>query len=186
MEDKRLKQRLIGAIVLVSLGVIFIPMLLKGPDSLDTPILTTNIPPKPDRKTEIIPLKPLPPRPQQMPITSIPVEQDSPKAHPEAEKPSPVSPPEAPAKADNSTAAKPDLKGWLVQVGSFSRKANAMSLQDRLRKQGYAAYVEAYETKNGARYRVRVGPELSEEKSKATASSLKRKMGIDGFVLHQN
>jgi len=190
MEDKRLKQRLIGAIVLVSLGVIFIPMLLKGPDTLDTPILTTNIPPKPDRKTEVIPLKPLPPRPEQSPISSIPVEKDSPSVKPEADTPSPVSKPvEKPAPASKPPVAddisKAELNGWVVQVGSFSRKSNALSLQETLRKKGYAAYVEAYQAKSGTRYRVRVGPELSEAKSKDTASSLKRELGIDGFVLHQ-
>lgn len=185
MEDKRLKQRLIGAIVLVSLGVIFIPMLLKGPDSLDTPILTTNIPPKPDRKTEVIPIKPLPPRPASKAITSVPVEKDSPKVVPEPEAAAPVKPEKQDKpKPDQADAA--DLKGWVVQVGSFSRKSNALSLQDRLRHKGFSAYVEAYQGKNGVRYRVRVGPELDESKSKATASSLKREMGIDGFVLHQN
>ena len=42
-----LKQRLVGAIVLISLGIIFIPMLLTGTDSLTTGELPTNIPPKP-------------------------------------------------------------------------------------------------------------------------------------------
>jgi DedD protein len=183
MEDKRLKQRLIGAIVLVSLGVIFIPMLLKGPDTLDTPILTTNIPPKPDRKTEVIPLKPLPPRPDKSPITSIPVEKETPAVKPEPAPPAAESKPAA--KADKPANNLADLQGWVVQVGSFSRKSNALSLEGRLRKKGYSAYVEAYEAKSGTRYRVRVGPELSEGKSKATAASLKREMGIDGFVLHQ-
>lgn len=187
MEDKRLKQRLIGAIVLVSLGVIFIPMLLKGPDTLDTPIITSNIPAKPDRKTEVIPLKPLPPRPEQAPITSLPVEQDTRAVKLEAEKSeAPVNKPAEPAtKEAQAKSLAPDLSGWVVQVGSFSRKANALSLQDRLRNKGYTSYVEAYQAKSGTRYRVRVGPELSEEKSKATAASLKRDMGIDGFVLQQ-
>ena len=105
---------------------------------------------------------------------------------PEAQKPeTPVSKPAEPATKTPADKGQPDLSGWVVQVGSFSRKSNALSLQDRLRKKGYAAYVEAYQAKNGTRYRVRVGPELSEEKSKASASSLKREMGIDGFVLHQ-
>ncbi|WP_455221275.1 SPOR domain-containing protein [Kaarinaea lacus] len=42
-----LKQRLIGAIVLISLGIIFIPMLLTGKGELTTGELPTNIPPKP-------------------------------------------------------------------------------------------------------------------------------------------
>jgi len=42
-----LKQRLVGAIVLISLGIIFIPMLLTGTGGLTTGDLPTNIPPKP-------------------------------------------------------------------------------------------------------------------------------------------
>ena len=42
-----LKQRLVGAIVLISLGIIFIPMLLTGKGELTTGELPTNIPAKP-------------------------------------------------------------------------------------------------------------------------------------------
>ena len=42
-----LKQRLVGAIVLISLGIIFIPMLLTGTGGLTTGEMPTNIPPKP-------------------------------------------------------------------------------------------------------------------------------------------
>ncbi|HEY5603744.1 MAG TPA: SPOR domain-containing protein [Gammaproteobacteria bacterium] len=42
-----LKQRLVGAIVLISLGIIFIPMLLTGKGELTTGGLPANLPPKP-------------------------------------------------------------------------------------------------------------------------------------------
>ena len=49
VEPVRIKQRVIGAIVLVSLGVIFIPMLLNSERSLDDgmPVFGSNIPSKP-------------------------------------------------------------------------------------------------------------------------------------------
>ena len=196
MEDKRLKQRLIGAVVLVSLGVIFIPMLLKGPDSLDAPIFTSNIPAQPEqRKTEIIPLKPLPPRPANIPITAIPVEVEINRPQPEvAVTPAKPVSPKTEVAAEPMTESKPntrpvlsqpttELSGWAVQVGSFSSKNNALRLQKRLRAKDYAAFVEAYQAKSGVRYRVRIGPELSSDKAKALASRLKREMGIDGLVL---
>lgn len=197
MEDKRLKQRLIGAVVLISLGVIFIPMLLKGPDSLDAPIFTSNIPQQPEqRKTEIIPIKPIPPRPDNIPIMAIPVEVDSaipqPESQPEDNKPAAVTmeePPVVTSKPDSAATAptenilSTDLSGWAVQVGSFSSKKNALALQQRLRDKQYAAFVEAYQAKSGVRYRVRIGPELSADKAKQLASKLKREMGIDGLVL---
>lgn len=42
-----MKQRLIGAIVLISLGIIFIPMLLTGRGNVTTGESTSNVPPKP-------------------------------------------------------------------------------------------------------------------------------------------
>lgn len=194
MEDKRLKQRLIGAIVLISLGVIFIPMLLKGPDSLDAPIFTSNIPQQPEqRKTEIIPLKPLPPRPDNIPILAIPVEVDTHAPKPETDRSSQATAPviklATPAEKRDTdkpaTVATPpaDLSGWAVQVGSFSSKNNALALQKRLRAKDYAAFVEAYKAKSGVRYRVRIGPELSADRARDLATKLKSEMGIDGLVL---
>ncbi|HET8700156.1 MAG TPA: SPOR domain-containing protein [Nitrococcus sp.] len=45
--EQRAKQRLIGAVVLVALGVIFIPMLLKGPVERDRSSIPVEIPPQP-------------------------------------------------------------------------------------------------------------------------------------------
>ena len=52
--DQMLKQRLIGAIVIISLAVIFIPMILEGPDDELSP-RTQNMPPPPtiDYQTEV-------------------------------------------------------------------------------------------------------------------------------------
>jgi DedD protein len=52
--DQMLKQRLIGAIVIISLAVIFIPMILEGPDDALSP-RTQDMPPPPtiDYQTEV-------------------------------------------------------------------------------------------------------------------------------------
>ncbi|MFP4130897.1 SPOR domain-containing protein [Thiohalospira sp.] len=67
MEPDRLKQRLVGAAVLVALAVIFVPMLLSGPDPLDQLVMEDNIPERPaDRsRREVIDLdEEPPPRPE--------------------------------------------------------------------------------------------------------------------------
>ena len=51
MEEGRLKQRLVGAIVLVALGVIFIPMLLSGGRDMEMPVFGSNVP---ERTKEIL------------------------------------------------------------------------------------------------------------------------------------
>ena len=56
-----LKQRLVGAIVLISLAIIFIPMLLTGKGELTTGEVPTNIPPKPLYEIQapaVLPLEP--------------------------------------------------------------------------------------------------------------------------------
>lgn len=60
MQDSSLKQRLVGAIVLVFLGVIVIPMLLGGEGP--APITQSNIPPPPKSEfsSKIIPLDEVP------------------------------------------------------------------------------------------------------------------------------
>ena len=44
MEEGRLKQRLVGAVVLVALAVIFIPMLLSGGREMEMPVFGSNVP----------------------------------------------------------------------------------------------------------------------------------------------
>lgn len=50
MEEGRLKQRLVGAVVLIALAVIFIPMLLSGGREMEMPVFGSNVP---ERSAEI-------------------------------------------------------------------------------------------------------------------------------------
>ena len=67
MEHNPLKQRLIGAIVLVALAVIFIPMLLDGGGGEQGVSFGTNIPPKPadQRQVRVLQLHDMPKPPEQ-------------------------------------------------------------------------------------------------------------------------
>ena len=185
MEDRKAKQRLVGAIVIVSLAVIFIPMLLNTEDNVNPLLLGSNIPEEPDHSVEIIPLTPPQPRPEKHPITVIPVdEQSAPtKVEPEAPKDEQaVAQNEAPVKSGGVDEA---LSGWVVQIGSFARKQNALELRDKARAHGFAAFVEAYSTGSGQRYRVRIGPEISQDNATQLKDSIKKKLDIDGLVLRQ-
>ncbi|MEW6353320.1 MAG: SPOR domain-containing protein [Pseudomonadota bacterium] len=61
MNDSQLKQRLIGAAVLIVLAVIFLPMLLDG--DVGSALAPTNIPPKPETEfvSKVTPLDEVPP-----------------------------------------------------------------------------------------------------------------------------
>ncbi|HHI92264.1 MAG TPA: sporulation protein [Gammaproteobacteria bacterium] len=206
----QLKQRLVGAVVLVALAVIFIPMLLPGKGNLGGGIDGSNIPPEPDFR-----FPPVPAAPKAPPVAAVPVVPlgDSDDVEPPAisDKSAPVektagqSPPKPPVNAVVKTPAKPPAKpvsspatkaapakvkpvesgqvsGWVVQVGSFSARNNARALRDKLRKQGYASFVEPVQGASGRVYRVRVGPELSKAAADKLRQRLAKKPGLQGLV----
>ncbi len=142
--DLRLKHRLVGAVVLIAIGVIFIPMLLDGPPPAPEPVTLERIPPMPAAKQvpRRVDLTLPPPEPV---VTTPPVSTGEPGASGEPA----TAPPSGPAEA------------WVIQLGSFSQADNARALRDRLRKQGYAAFDERLTGLDGkSTTRVRIGPEL--------------------------
>jgi len=182
--NERLKQRLVGAVVLVSLAVIFIPMLLDGGERSTMPMFGSNIPEKPDYQFEPleIPLQPVPPIAEERPVLI-----DKPEPAPEAEAPRPTSEAKAPPAAPNTqpqpSADTDKTVGWVVQVGSFSRSDNALALRDKLRSKGFTAFVERVKTAEGTIYRVRIGPELKRESAERQLQRLQREMKLKGIVL---
>ena len=63
-------------------------------------------------------------------------------------------------------------------------KDNAYALRDKLRKDGYSAYVES-STKNGkTSYRVRIGPELEKSRLEKMKVTLSKEQGLDGFIVN--
>jgi len=185
--EQKLKERLTGAVVLILLAVIVVPLLLDDTRRVDTRISATNIPEKPNDKftTRLVPI----------------LEQDEilPGAELEEAIPAPVDAkdatiaeapdPDEPAEAAPDAGAEPankDLTGWVVQVGSFSR-ANADKLNDQLRQAGYRSYVvdEPVTAKDGSLlYRVRIGPEVLRSEALKLKAELKKEMKLDGFVLN--
>ncbi|RJQ48371.1 MAG: hypothetical protein C4528_02610 [Gammaproteobacteria bacterium] len=183
MENSAFKHRLTGAIILVILAVIFVPMLLDGESP--TTITETNIPPKPDEfSSKVIPLDKIiqPVLPETFPSVSSAPSQPPETAPAAAPTPPAAEPaPAAPGKTQGA-ASKPGA--WVVQLGSFSSEQNAMALRDQLRTKGYTAFVE--KTKSGAAplYRVNVGPELERARAEATRDALEKDMKQKGMVLH--
>lgn len=181
-----MKERLTGAVVLILLAVILLPLLLDDSRDAETRISATNIPEKPDDEfaTSLLPV------PEAGNI--IPVEEkaeDSPESVAAEDTGDTVTGPAREsasatvvARADTGTA---EINGWVVQVGSFARK-NADSLNEKLRAAGYPSYVvdEPVKAKDGTLlYRVRIGPEVQRSKALELKGELKSKQGLDGLVL---
>ncbi len=188
--------------MLFALAVIFVPMLLDGDDSR-IPRFGTNVPPKPNYEFETLDISlevPL----DIKPVESIVVEtkQDVGRLKPvpetSADKPS-IKP--STKKASSSTAiskvgstpekdSSPIIETgpvtWVIQVGSFTKANNALALRDKLRNEGFAAFVEEIRRDKGLAYRVRVGPELTEDKAIKVKDDLKAKVKLDGLVIRHS
>jgi DedD protein len=183
-----LKQRLVGAIVLISLAVIFLPMLLDGTNGSGSSRLVDRMPATPVYQFETLEI------PLDLP-QSEPREPTEPKAeahNSEPEKPAVIVKPTAPAAPVAPPAAvkkkaaprqKADDDGWVVQMGSFSSADNAHALRDKLRKHAFKAYVESIKSGGATSYRVRVGPEVSREKADALKERISKKLKLDSIVM---
>lgn len=174
--DEPLKKRLVGAIVLVALAVIFLPMLLEGDKRSGIPMFGSNVPEAPDSRVGVvdIPLQ-VPPPPVPAPVVverELPPEPAPAPAPEPAPQPKPAAPVQ-PVKLAEVAPSKPAVtESWAVQVGSFSEQANASRLRDSLRGKGYPAYVEQVKLASGVSYRVRVGPVLSRADAEAIQAKL--------------
>ncbi len=201
----QLKQRLVGAIVLVALAVIFIPMLLPGGGDLSGGISDTNIPAEPDYRFS--PIASAPTAPPMAAAPNMPLSDDSLAKRDETPAKPPLKLPlkkisdSIPSKTVTATAKKPPsvkqpaavkvapkkakpstASGWVVQVGSFSSRRNAQVLRDKLRKQGHASFVEAVKRASGTAYRVRIGPQVSRKSAERLRQKLAEVAGLKGLV----
>lgn len=68
--------------------------------------------------------------------------------------------------------------GWVVQLGSFGIKSNAVRLRDKVIKAGYPAYM----IPSGTLFKVMVGPELNRPQAQALQKQLKVKFKMTGMV----
>jgi len=199
--DQQLKQRLVGAVVLGSLAVIFIPIILEGPEDEWEPH-TQTIPPPPQLDFRAGMELPLPDAEDatatepdeassgQAETASVPEDNSdvTPEPAAAAREPEPaVAPartttPSAPASREAAVAA-PLADGWYAQVGSFSQQANAARLRDRLTRSGYGAHLQLTDTGKGSSYRVLVGPEQGRENAEKLLRKLATKQRLKGIVI---
>lgn len=185
--NPRLKQRLVGAAVLVALAVIFLPELLRSPGEGTMSSVDLEIPPAPEPTTNLeLPPPPVVPATDSRASTS-PSETKLVPADP----PAPAAPADKPDQAGTGTAftpraipmeVTPDLVGWVVQVGSFTDPRNAARLQQQLREAGFAAFTESVAADGRTWRRVRVGPELSRADAERLQAQLASDFGIDGLI----
>ena len=175
--DRGLKERLVGAAVLVALGVWLIPWLLDGPGQTSrdesetlqlplpadtTPLRSQTITLDSDREppTPAVGRSEPDPEPTLATVTQEPVRDTSSVA------------PKSSASADGLDG------GWSVQIGSYAEKENAQRQAERVSSYGFDADVSSYLSAGRSMQRVRIGPQASRESAEEVASAL----SAHGFV----
>ena len=154
--DRALKERIIGAVVLVLVMVLVVPVFLDGPPK-DTEIVSERVPlpGQSDQESRTIILE----RDRETPVPEV----DSGETTAAAEQPQPI-----PA----ATPSASTTGMWAVQLGSFGAKENAERLAADLRKEGFAAFLSQLSTDGSQLHRVRVGPQKDRESAEAMAARL--------------
>lgn len=194
--DKGLKQRMVGALVLVALAVIFVPMLLSRDDELrrvvvDAPSMpatpaapTIEVEPVAVPEPQPLPDEPVPGDPPETPIAALPTAPATGAPAPSAAPaPTPAVPAPAPAPASKPADSRLDANNlpisWSVQLASLSNRASAETLQATLRNQGYNAYIRNAENMN----RVFVGPVIERAEADRLRDQLNKQQKLNGFVV---
>ena len=124
-----LQQRIVGAIVLVTLGVIFIPALLDGSGYKSRQLQDIEIKDKPS----FPPLVQKKLKPIATPLDRIKTVQTK------------------VLKADPKQVSKKPVKSFALQVGTFATTENAHKMRDKLRKLGYTTFVHKIPSKGKTR-----------------------------------
>lgn len=189
-----LKQRLVGAFVILSLAVIFLPMVFDKPHH-EANSTIQMVPPKPKFETVVIS------KPQPIKIEPLEVDQETGRVGEGSSLSTPsraivpakeMTPAQASSEAEGESSATksagvekqpaeqalpvPDNKPpvfnnvWMVQIGTFSNKANAYALRDKVRASGISAHTK--EVDSGKAVRVFAGPFVT----KKEAARIKKKV----------
>lgn len=82
------------------------------------------------------------------------------------------------------TNLKPEnvSRGWVVQVGTFSKAGNAQNLISKLNKSGFDSRYEVINTDSGQATRVWVGPYEKRVTAGRALEAVKEKTGVKGFI----
>ena len=201
--DDGLKQRIIGAIVLFALAVIFIPIVFDReriePVSKKSQIpvaphietITIDAPKKIEIKNPAKSRKDIFVPDENQPVEVVDIEEPT-----QEEQSKEISSAKAASKAMTSKekaakekALQPSLSdkttpnAWVLQIASFLHDKHAKDLRDKLLKQGYAAYIRDVETSKGNRKRVFIGPKIDKKRILADKKKIEKEFKVESLLL---
>ncbi|HET7400622.1 MAG TPA: SPOR domain-containing protein [Usitatibacter sp.] len=180
---RRGRRRLLGAVTLVLLAVVFVPMIL------DNEPRTHGTEPSliiPNRELA----KPLPPpapaassstnAPQAAPATA-PAAPAGPKAAAAAPRPATVAV-AAPKAPETEKPGSPKLEGFAVQVGAFRDEAHLDQVRQKLAAAGVVHYTERIDSGGASVTRLRAGPFPTREAAESARATL-HQAALEGQVV---
>ena len=171
--EERLKKRLVGSVIFISLAIIFFPLIFDGNER---------------ERVEFDRDIPDPPRVDMGEGSLEEIE----KKISEREKASALKLPlEVADEKDYSN--EPDFQldknglpvNWTIQVGSFQEKGNAIRLRARLRENNFKSYILSGKSSTGDWYRVFVGPLSSRNALKDIKLDIEKRFKISGHIVRQ-
>jgi len=176
-----LKQRIVGALVLIALGVIFVPVLFDR-ERIAPVDRVSQIPPEPD--ITVFPL----PEPPTVPAALKDVKTEVADGRFKIEEPEVGQEDEnAIAVIESENTEKntdSELKPtWVLQVASFSSEERAKEMMKKIEKLGLRGFTRASTSEYGKHTRVYVGPSFRKEELEQEKTSLDQKFGLNAMVL---
>jgi len=176
--EQRIRDRVTGAVILVSLAAIFLPMVLDGEG-----VARRDPPPVPEGGL------PRGESPQELEIDAEAWEfvkraqtlREQPPLDARPQHVEPEQPPRQPTAPGFDAADVPEA--WAVQVGSFEHADNARALRDRLLEDGFEAYMTQTRRDAETLRRVAVGPRLRFADAEALKEELKSRYELRGLLV---
>jgi len=203
-----IKQRIVGAVVIISLAVIFLPMILHKKPMTSSDEKVFEIPKMPDElQKSIISSYHKLPSPPEMPEISKPEVYPVDDHNIELVKKQAVKYEQKSNEDVNNTKSKQQLTNelaklnkskskplkennqspykdvFIVQLGTFSQLNNAQDLKNKLRSKHYKSYMELIKLSGKRFYRVRVGPFILEKQAKQVLNSIHEQFKIKGQLI---
>lgn len=181
-----IKQRIVGAIVLVSLAIIILPIYFGPKDDSHKYFKVNEVPAIPSEIQQTLASKQQQLKQRdKMPVLPVP------KAIPVDDKnKSQVKNTQIEAtkhKSHYKNAQKPKDKTishkYTLQLGSFSLQENAFNLRNKLRAKKFKAYIEQITIDKKINYRVRVGPYLKYDQITSIHKKIKKSFKINAKII---
>ena len=193
------KQRIVGTVVLLALGLIFLPIIFDGQGSYQVPV-TSRIPDPP-----AVPILPEPEieRPQILAErevspsapSNIDAEVES-AVEAQAETEDTAEPADSAGQEVEVVESQPDFErsvpqfgedglpeGWVVRLGTFANSTNASNLVNRLQDSGYKAYSRNVVNDQGTLTAVFVGPWLQRDQVEEYQRQLQEQFQLSGMIV---